>query len=192
MSCIILIFCWNSTKLIVIFKHYSFKWFSLVCILIFIYHQIHFYQLVMGILFGANLFKLDLSASNLILVSFFSRYFTTHFQSTNKRGDLYLVLCFLEIWQFNIRVILIAPVRLENGYGIKSIKTRNTWQYTINRDVLSKCLMLCRKWSAYHMNALGMLVNVIQEIPRKKRNKLQSKNGAGKWLNPNHTKISSK
>jgi len=28
------------------------------------------------------------------------------------------------------------------------------------------------------MNALGMLVNVIQEIPRKKRNKLQSKNGA--------------
>ena len=142
MSCIILIFCWNSTKLIVIFKHYSFKWFSLVCILIFIYHQIHFYQLVMGILFGANLFKLDLSASNLILVSFFSRYFTTHFQSTNKRGDLYLVLCFLEIWQFNIRVILIAPVRLENGYGIKSIKTRNTWQYTINRDVLSKCCVV--------------------------------------------------
>ena len=42
------------------------------------------------------------------------------------------------------------------------------------------------------MNALGMLVNVIQEIPRQKRNKLQSKNGAvnfgGKWLNPNHTK----
>ena len=43
----------------------------LVCILIFIYHQIYFYQLVMGILFGANLFKLDLSAFNLILVSFF-------------------------------------------------------------------------------------------------------------------------